>query len=100
MQPAPQCASTLQFLQVPASHHLPALQSGLVVQSLQTPFRQPNGQLTSVVAYEQVPVWHVPVAAGDFKVFGPLQYGAGGVEQVTPAHGSPAQAPFAQPKEQ
>ena len=49
-QLAPQLASVLHALQVPESHHLPALQSVLVVQSLQTPFEHPKGQLTSVVA--------------------------------------------------
>lgn len=48
-QLAPQCASLLQVLQVPASHHLPALQSAVVEQSLHTPLEQPNGQFASVV---------------------------------------------------
>jgi hypothetical protein len=71
-----------------------------VLHSKQTPFTQPIGQATSAAVYWHAPREHTPIGLNVRKVKGPGQNAALGVLQVTPAHGSPRQAPFWQPKVQ
>ncbi|MDP3504905.1 MAG: hypothetical protein Q8S33_31500 [Myxococcales bacterium] len=64
----------------------------------QAPFAQPNAHARSCGAYAQEPPLQVPDAWNVRSVEASKHVEAGGVEQVTPRHGSPAQAPLAQPK--
>ena len=61
------------------------------------PALQPNAQVVLVAVYEQVPPAQVPEATWLRSVLASVQLLAGGVEQVTPAQGSPAHAPPEQP---
>jgi hypothetical protein len=58
---------------------------------------QPNVQLTWFFGYEHVPALQVPGAWGTSSVVVSRQVGAGGLLQLTPAHGSPMHMPPAQP---
>ena len=64
---------------------------------VQAPFTQPYWQVESVGTYVQPPPEHVPVGEKLRSVAAVTHARAGGLMQLTPAHGSLLQAPFAQP---
>ena len=61
--------------------------------------QMPLGQVTSVEVYEQLPfdALQLPGALNVFSAVALVQYGAGGVVQLTPTQRLPVHAPLAQP---
>jgi len=65
----------------------------------QVPPLHPKGHATSVDTYVHAPPAQLPLEKTR-RVLASMQCAAGGVAHVTPAHGSPMQAPSAHPNAQ